>query len=86
MSKTNIKSKRTGTELTMRTIPGKDGRSYLVFRTGTGSFHTFVETEAKQATRECGAAGMSSSTAPAASISSRTICDSFASARYSNGR
>ena len=55
MSKTNIKSKRTGTELSMRTVPGKDGRSYLVFRTGTGSFHTFVETEAKQAARECGA-------------------------------
>jgi hypothetical protein len=56
MSKSNVKSKRTGTELSMRTLPGKDGRSYLVFRTGTGSFHTFVETEAKQAARDCGAA------------------------------
>ena len=54
MSKANIKSKRTGTELSMRTFHGKDGRSYLVFRTGAGSFHTFVETEAKQAARECG--------------------------------
>ena len=55
MSKANIKSKRTGTELSMRTLHGKDGRSYLVFRTGAGSFHTFVETEAKQAARKCGA-------------------------------
>ena len=38
----------------MRTYAGKDGRNYLVFRTAGGSFHTFVETEAKQAARDCG--------------------------------
>ena len=29
---------------------------YLVFRTLDGSYHAFVEVEAKQAARECGAA------------------------------
>lgn len=53
MSKTNIKSKRTGTELSMRTFQGDDARSYLVFRTGKGAFHTFVETQAKEAARRC---------------------------------
>ena len=55
MSNTKIKNNRTGTELSMQTFPGRDRRSYLVFRTGSGSYHTFVETEAKQAARECGA-------------------------------
>jgi hypothetical protein len=54
MSKPSIKSKRTGTELSMRTFHGKEGQAFLVFRTGKGSFHTFVETEAKQAARDCG--------------------------------
>jgi hypothetical protein len=57
MSKANITTKRTGAELSMRTFHGQDGRSYLVYRTGSGSYHTFVETEAKQAARECGAVG-----------------------------
>ena len=48
-----IKGKRKGAGIEMRTYPGKDGRSYLVFRSDGGSFHTFVETEAKQAAREC---------------------------------
>jgi hypothetical protein len=38
----------------MRTFYGKDGRAYLVFKTASGSFHTFVETEAKRASIECG--------------------------------
>jgi hypothetical protein len=49
-----IKAKRKGAGIEMRTYRGKDGRTYLVFRTEGGAFHTFVETEAKQATRECG--------------------------------
>jgi hypothetical protein len=50
----DIRGKRRGTGLEMRTFYGVDGRAYLVFRTASGSFHTFVETEAKQASRECG--------------------------------
>lgn len=49
------KDKRRGLGLNVKTFTGRDGRSYLVFRTPAGSFHTFVEIEAKQAARECGA-------------------------------
>ena len=49
-----IKGKRKGAGLEMRTFQGKDGNSYLVFRTSGGSYHTFVEVEAKQAARACG--------------------------------
>jgi hypothetical protein len=52
--KKTITGKRSGAGLEMRTFRGKDGRAYLVFKTGKGSFHTFVETEAKEAARECG--------------------------------
>lgn len=56
MSKATIKKKRSGTGLSMQTFRGKqDGCSYLVFRTGDGSFHTFVETDAKEAAEDCGA-------------------------------
>jgi hypothetical protein len=48
------KLKRRGVGLDIKTFAGRDGRSYLVFRTPSGSFHTFVETEAKDAARECG--------------------------------
>src|SRR5262249_9033925 len=51
-----LEKKRTGTELGMKGFAGRDGNRYLVFRTLDGSFHTFVEVEAKQAARECGAA------------------------------
>jgi hypothetical protein len=51
---TMIKGKRKGAGLEMRTYLGNDRRTYLVFRTDDGGFHTFVETEAKQAARECG--------------------------------
>jgi hypothetical protein len=55
MPHTNIKRKRKGYGLEMRTFHAEDGRAYLVFRTASGSFHTFVETDAKQASIECGA-------------------------------
>jgi hypothetical protein len=55
MSTSSKKGKRTGTELNMRTFRGKDGTTFLVFRTAKGSFHAFAETEAKQAARDCGA-------------------------------
>jgi hypothetical protein len=50
-----IKEKRRGLGLEMRSFEGKDGRTYLVFRTAGGSFHVFVEMEAKEAARQCGA-------------------------------
>ena len=49
----DIKAKRRGVGLEVETFPGRDGRSYLVFRTSSGSYHTFVEIEAKQAARAC---------------------------------
>jgi hypothetical protein len=50
-----LKEKMANTELGLKIFDGKDGNRYLVFRTLDGSFHTFVEVEAKQAARECGA-------------------------------
>jgi len=47
--------KKLGLGLSMKTLTGNDGKSYLVFRTPEGAFHTFTEVEAKQAARECGA-------------------------------
>lgn len=47
------KMQRFGLEI--RSFTGKDGTTYIVFRTSGGSFHTFAEVEAKQAARECGA-------------------------------
>ena len=41
--------------LPLRTFLGKDGHTYLVFRTADNSFHAFVEVEAKEAARQCGA-------------------------------
>ena len=49
------KPKRKDMALEIRTYSGKDGQSYLVFRTIDGGFHTFVEVEAKEAARQCGA-------------------------------
>jgi hypothetical protein len=49
------KAKKRGIGLDMRTFVGKDGRSYLVFRTGRGVYHVFMEVEAKAAARKCGA-------------------------------
>jgi hypothetical protein len=50
-----IHPKRQGAGLEMRSFSGADGSSYLVFRTESGAYHAFVEVEAKQAARECGA-------------------------------
>ena len=50
-----LKRKKKGLGLEAKTFKGKDGSSYLVFRSLDGSYHTFVEVEAKQAARECGA-------------------------------
>ena len=49
--------KRESRGLQMKTFTGKSGKSYLVFRTTKGSYHTFVEVEAKRAARDCGGKG-----------------------------
>jgi len=49
------KAKRDGLGLEFKTFKGQSGKSYLVFRTLKGSYHVFVETEAKEAARDCGA-------------------------------
>jgi len=49
-----VKNKRQGLGLEMRSYRGKDGQSYLVFRTSGGAFHAFSEVEAKEAARQCG--------------------------------
>ena len=51
----DIKLKNRGTGLEMRTFDGEDGALYLVFRTSSGAYHTFVEVDAKEAARRCGA-------------------------------
>lgn len=50
-----VKKKREGVGLEMKIFSGKDGNSYLVFRAPEGAFHVFVEVEAKEAARQCGA-------------------------------
>ena len=47
--------KRRGLNLEAKSFVGKDGRSYIVFKSTQGSYHAFVEIEAKQAARQCGA-------------------------------
>lgn len=49
----SLKKKRAGMTLDMRTFKGAQD-NYLVFRLDSGAFHVFVETEAKQAARDCG--------------------------------
>ena len=46
--------KRLGAGLEIKTFKGR-GQNYLVFRTPQGSYHVFLEVEAKQAARACGA-------------------------------
>jgi hypothetical protein len=50
-----MKKKKKGLGLEIRTFKGDDGNSYLVFRSTAGSYHVFVEVEAKEAARKCGA-------------------------------
>lgn len=56
MAAKQMKKKRAGEGLYMRTFEGKSGVTYLVFWTNKGSFHVFAETEAKDAARDCGSA------------------------------
>jgi len=48
------KEKKRGFGLELKSFQGRGGRNYLAFRTRGGSYHAFVEVEAKQAARECG--------------------------------
>lgn len=48
-------AKRQGLALDSKTFSGASGKSYLVFRTPKGVFYVFVETELKDAARDCGA-------------------------------
>jgi hypothetical protein len=47
--------KRAGMGLEMQTFHGTKG-TYIVFKLPTGAYHAFVETEAKAAAKDCGAA------------------------------
>jgi hypothetical protein len=50
------KNKRRGLGLDIRSFQGKDGCTYIAFKTTKGSYHVFKEVEAKEASRQCGAA------------------------------
>jgi hypothetical protein len=48
--------KKSGFEIGMRTVVGKSGATYLVFRERARDvFHVFVEVEAREAATDCGA-------------------------------
>lgn len=49
-----ISKKRFGVKLQIKTIEGESG-TYIFMKTPGGSYHTFLEVEAKQAARDCGA-------------------------------
>jgi hypothetical protein len=47
------KAKRQGLGLEIKSFQGNKA-NYVVFKTTKGSYHVFVETEAKAAARDCG--------------------------------
>ena len=49
------KPKRKDVALEVRTFKGASGKSYLVFKTLGGSYHTFEEVESKAVAKDCGA-------------------------------
>ena len=55
-----MKPKPHGTGLNIRTFEGKDGSTYLVFRTPRGAFHIFRELNARDAAAD--AFGLTSGT------------------------
>ncbi|UTW47127.1 hypothetical protein [Bacterioplanoides sp. SCSIO 12839] len=51
----DIRLKRKGYGLPIKTFESGDGKStYIVFKQPDGSYHTFVEVEAKDAAMHCG--------------------------------
>jgi hypothetical protein len=49
------KEKRKGFGLEIRSRTGKDGVTYIFFKTTKGAYHAFKEVEAKEAARQYGA-------------------------------
>ena len=50
-----INLKRNGFGLPIKTFESSDGKNtYIVFKQSDGSYHTFVEVEAKDAAMHCG--------------------------------
>lgn len=52
-----FRAKRADYGLQVRTFTGRSGHAYIVFRAPRGSFHVFIETEAKAAAKNCGGKG-----------------------------
>jgi len=51
----DVKLKREGCSLQFRTFESENGKNtYIVFKEKDGSYHTFVEVEAKDAAIHCG--------------------------------
>lgn len=50
-----LRPKKRGTEIEIKTFRGKSGQTYIVFKTKKGSYHVFQEVEAKAAAKDCGA-------------------------------
>jgi hypothetical protein len=44
-----------GAGLEIKTLRGRSGVSYLVFRAGEENFHVFREVDSEEAARDCGA-------------------------------
>ncbi len=55
LASSRLTPKRRGVGLETKTFVGNSGTTYLVFRSGSGSFHVLAEVEAKEAARDCGA-------------------------------
>jgi hypothetical protein len=47
--------KKVGLGLEIKTLRGKSGRAYLVFRTRDSVFHVFSEVDAEESAVDCGA-------------------------------
>jgi hypothetical protein len=52
--------RKLGLGLEVKTLWGKSGRAYLVFRTREGQFHVFSEVSAEEPANDCGAKKKSS--------------------------
>jgi hypothetical protein len=49
------KPKKLGLGLEVKTVRGRSGSAYLVFRTQDGKFHAFREVSAEESAFDCGA-------------------------------
>jgi len=55
LDSSRLTPKRRGVGLETKTFVGNSGATYLVLRSGSGSFHVLAEVEAAEAARDCGA-------------------------------